>query len=249
LTPEAIETLLQDFRVWLQETAQADDSCSSESTSEPEFQWQTLVAEFTALRQEVNLQTRAARAQMEQSGEALKTAQTSVAALEEHQPDEQPKTDETIKPFLKTLTDLYDAMALAMREVGRVQKALDEALAGVPAIQVMPKRRWWRFWSGPPPSDQDKSLWKHAAEQVRGFFESVVTGYKMGLERLDRAFTQHGLETIDCVGEPFDPEYMEVVDVVTEPGRTGTEVLEVVRRGYLWNERLFRPAQVRVARP
>jgi molecular chaperone GrpE (heat shock protein) len=41
---------------------------------------------------------------------------------------------------------------------------------------------------------------------------------------------------------------MEVVEVVTEPGRTGTEVLEIVRRGYLWNERLFRPAQVRVAR-
>jgi molecular chaperone GrpE (heat shock protein) len=42
---------------------------------------------------------------------------------------------------------------------------------------------------------------------------------------------------------------MEVAEVVSEPGRTGTEVLEEVRRGYRWRGRVFRPAQVRVARP
>jgi molecular chaperone GrpE len=61
--------------------------------------------------------------------------------------------------------------------------------------------------------------------------------------------TQHGLETIPCVGEPFDPETMEVAEVVREEGRASTEVLQEIRRGYLWRGRLFRYAQVRVAKP
>ena len=41
---------------------------------------------------------------------------------------------------------------------------------------------------------------------------------------------------------------MEVAEVVKQEGRTGTEVLEEVRRGYLWRGKLFRFAHVRVAR-
>jgi molecular chaperone GrpE len=70
----------------------------------------------------------------------------------------------------------------------------------------------------------------------------------MGLDRIDRALTKHGLEPIPCVGEPFDPECMEVVEVVAAPGQDGSMVVEEVRRGYRWGERIFRFAQVRAAR-
>ena len=42
---------------------------------------------------------------------------------------------------------------------------------------------------------------------------------------------------------------MEVVEVVPGPGRASTEVIEEVRRGYRWRGRVFRFAQVRVAKP
>jgi molecular chaperone GrpE len=70
----------------------------------------------------------------------------------------------------------------------------------------------------------------------------------MGLQRLERALAQNNLEPIECIGRPFDPECMEVAHVVIEPGRQSTEVLEEVRRGYRWQGRRFRPAQVRVAK-
>jgi molecular chaperone GrpE (heat shock protein) len=41
---------------------------------------------------------------------------------------------------------------------------------------------------------------------------------------------------------------MEVVEVVPDGGRAG-QVVEEVRRGYLWRGRVFRYAQVKVARP
>ena len=66
---------------------------------------------------------------------------------------------------------------------------------------------------------------------------------------MERALQQSDLETIPTLGMPFDPETMEVLEVAHEGGRTTTEVIEEVRRGYLWHGRLFRFAQVRVARP
>jgi len=70
----------------------------------------------------------------------------------------------------------------------------------------------------------------------------------MSVQRVERALRQQGLEPIPAVGEPFDPERMEVVEAATGTGRPSGEVLEEVRRGYLWNGRVFRYAQVRVAR-
>jgi molecular chaperone GrpE len=71
----------------------------------------------------------------------------------------------------------------------------------------------------------------------------------MSLQRIERALEQYELEPIPTAGRPFDPETMEVVEVVTEPGRTSMQVLDEIRRGYFWRGRVFRFAQVRVARP
>jgi molecular chaperone GrpE len=88
-----------------------------------------------------------------------------------------------------------------------------------------------------------------AAQRLRQFLTSLVTGYTMSLQRLERTLEQHGLEAIPAVGRPFDPNLMEVVEVVHEPGRTASEVTDEVRRGYLWQGKVFRCAQVRVVRP
>ena len=85
--------------------------------------------------------------------------------------------------------------------------------------------------------------------ELRRMLDSLVTGYAMSLQRLERAVQQCGLEPIPCVGQPFDPERMEVVEVVSDPARPAGEVVEEVRRGYLWRGRVFRYAQVSVNKP
>ena len=70
----------------------------------------------------------------------------------------------------------------------------------------------------------------------------------MSLQRVERALQQQGLEAIPAAGQPFDPERMEVVAVVADSGRPSGEVVEEVRRGYLWRGRVFRYAQVSVAK-
>jgi molecular chaperone GrpE len=241
---------------------------------------QTLLGQFVALRHEVNLQTRATRAQQELNAEALRHLEDSLHVLKESRaaPPAPPEGEEEARPLLKTLVDLYDALALARRELQRVQETALPLLAGLtePAVSpaegpspvTTPTRApsfWSRWFGGGGPERQadaavnaagqaleaEQQRRRQAAEaagRVRGFLESVITGYTMSLQRLERALRQHGLEPIPCVGEPFDPERMEVLEVMADSGRPANEVLDEVRRGYLWNGRVFRYAQVRVAK-
>jgi molecular chaperone GrpE len=95
--------------------------------------------------------------------------------------------------------------------------------------------------------EREKKI-KRASERLDQLIDSVITGYGMSLERLERALEHSGLEPIPCVGELFDPERMEVVAAVADSGHPPGEVIEEVRRGYLWRGRIFRYAQVSVAK-
>jgi molecular chaperone GrpE len=77
--------------------------------------------------------------------------------------------------------------------------------------------------------------------------DSLVTGYTMSLQRVERALEQLGLTRMESTGA-FDPERMEAVEVVTDTTRPPGHIVEVVRPGYLYRGRVFRFAQVSVTR-
>ena len=55
---------------------------------------------------------------------------------------------------------------------------------------------------------------------------------------------KHGLESVNLLGEPFDPNLADAV--AHEPGEGGEVVVaEVLRSGYTWKGRTLRPAMVR----
>jgi molecular chaperone GrpE len=268
-----IEAILADFRAWLQE---AGELAPLEPV--PSLDVATVLQHFIALRQEVNLQTKATRAQQEQGAEAIGLLQEALGEIERRQPDDTAVQEELLRPLLKTLIDAHDALSLAEREVRRLldnPPALPDpptpplAKGGVapapPQIklriphwarwlgldvsieaQLAPLRAWCAAQSGQPatPAGPDES-----ATRLEQILDALLVGYSMSLQRLERAMEQQGLEAIACVGEPFDPETMEVAEVVRDEGRAGTVVLDEIRKGYRWHGRVFRYAQVRVAKP
>lgn len=287
MTEQAVEAILADFRSWLLHLGSASSDAAppedNRAVEEP-LDLHTLLGQFIALRHEVNLQTRAVRAQQDQNLETLQQLSRALDALQQAQPSTatavQPPQDELLRPLLKTLVDLYDALALAGREMQRVQNAVLPSLEQIGSRSPSEPLPALRLESAPPkpPSflarlfgveapaaglrpaleeahaslkryQQRQEEMAQAAERVRQLFDSIVTGYTMSLQRVERALRQHGLEPIHCVGQPFDPEQMEVVEVVNGTDRKANEVIDEVRRGYLWNGRVFRYAQVRVAKP
>lgn len=277
--------MLEDFRGWLTAVASAP---ADEPPAGPSVDLSTLVGQFTALRQEVNLQTRAVRAQQEQNAETLRQLAEAVYAVREA-PAAAPvwresSADEGLRPLLKTLVDLYDAAALAGRELQRVQESATAALPPIeeseskedaepdwrPPASVRPS--WWARLFGARAEEVGASFaaWKaegvarrrrehdawqerlrvarESGERTRQTLAATAAGFAMTLQRVERAMARHGLEPIPAAGRPFDPELMEVLEVVHDGGRPSGEVVEEVRRGYLWQGRVFRYAQVRVAK-
>ncbi len=239
------------------------------------------------MRHEVNLQTKAVRAQQEQNAETLRQLSDALDALQKTQAvaaqAQQQAIDEQVRPLLKALVDLHDALSLASREAQRVQDtllpalaelavepdALSLALEGVeaPPLEAPPRPLLARLLGVRGVDEGRLADWQlqtravleqaararlershQAVDRVGLLLGSLVTGYRMGLQRVERALQQAGLEPIVAVGSPFDPERMEVLEAVGNTGRQPGEVLEEVRRGYLWRGRVFRFAQVRVAR-
>jgi molecular chaperone GrpE len=257
LTSERIDAVLADFRVWLQQAATGAGGTVEPAEAEPP-DLHTLLSQFVALRHEVNLQTRATRGQQEQNAETLRRLAEALDALKvPARTPAAPNTDDVLRPFLKTLVDVFDALLLAGREAQRVRETVLPLLetvvdAGKRPVAVQEPRGFWSSWFGGekrPPPEEPSCAAEEAVEQVRRLLDSLVTGYGMSLRRVERTLQQAGLERIDCVGEPFDPERMEVLEVMTDTTRPAGEVIEEVRPGYLWNGRIFRYAQVRVARP
>jgi molecular chaperone GrpE len=69
-------------------------------------------------------------------------------------------------------------------------------------------------------------------------------GFEQARDMLLNALTKEGLERIDPVGKPFDPN--EADAVAHEDGDGGPVVAEVLRPGYRWKGRVIRPAMVKV---
>lgn len=224
MTPDRVEAVLADFRAFLEDLA--DDPAEMPAPGAEPVDLYTLVAQFTALRHEVNLQTKAARAATEQTAEAVKLLASMQPAAD---------ADEAVTPLLKALIDIADALSLSLRQA---EKARDAATEG---LSDPPRRGWLMRLIGPPGRPM-------SPDNLRPLLAGLADGYALSVRRVERALAAAGLEPIDCAGRPFDPELMEVVEAADAPGRASGTVVDEVRRGYRWKGRLFRYAQVRVAR-
>src|SRR5262245_24120520 len=244
LTPGAIDQILADFRSWLAEAA----APAVPMREPPPVDLHSLVAQFTALRHEVNLQTKATRTSLEQTGEALARLGDAVESLEE-----QPADDDEVKPLLKALVDVYDNLGIALRQAMRQRETLEKALGELTVVPVRPQPAgfWARLFgtkaASPTPDDRQQRA-ADAATLIRSSIDSLIAGYKMSLSRVDRALAQFEMETIPVEWQTSAPELMQALEVAGDSGLPAGEVVEELRRGYRWRGTVFRFAQVKVAR-
>jgi molecular chaperone GrpE len=260
LTPDAVAAVLADFRQWLTDLSApaVDEAIATSLRPEETIDLHTLLGQFLAVRQEVNLQTRAVRAQQEQNAETLRQLSTALDSLGQSQARaeqyQQRAAEETLRPLLTTLIDLYDALAIAGREMQRTHETVRDTLEQFSAATDEEAPTSWlatlrqSLFGRTRKTDPRAAQARENGERIRQMLASLVAGYTMSLQRVERALRQHGLEAIATAGERFDPERMEVVEAVAQSGRPAGEVLDEIRRGYLWNGRVFRYAQVRVAK-
>ncbi|MEM6709249.1 MAG: nucleotide exchange factor GrpE [Pseudomonadota bacterium] len=82
------------------------------------------------------------------------------------------------------------------------------------------------------------------AEAVRAIADGVSLSLKLFLDKLAKG----GIEAIDPLGEPFDPQRHEAMAMVPNPDAEPNTVMDVMQKGYVLNGRLVRAARVVVVK-
>jgi molecular chaperone GrpE len=71
-------------------------------------------------------------------------------------------------------------------------------------------------------------------------------GVEMTLKQLQHLLRQHGVESDEIMGQPFDPHHHEALTQGHDPTQPDYAVLTVHQRGYRKGEKVIRPAKVTV---
>jgi len=87
-----------------------------------------------------------------------------------------------------------------------------------------------------------------AASESDPSIEHLRNGVVGTARSFERALIDVGVEPIASVGERFDPEMHEAVDMVTADPENANKVTAEYARGYKFGDRLLRPAKVQVGK-
>jgi len=185
MSDEAIEAVLAEFRTWLRANGDAE-------ASPPD-----LVGEFTALRHEVKLLTRAARAQNEQIAALLQVNDP---------PADETESAEDRRPFLMAVVELLDTLDRSLEGAGRLANEWTRHERG----------SWWPFGRG---KERDR-----AGEQLRALADGLSLARNriaLNVGRLELTPVEAAGEPFD----PETMEVLEAVAHSARPAGTVLEVV------------------------
>lgn len=88
-----------------------------------------------------------------------------------------------------------------------------------------------------------------AASEGTENFSSLLEGVKLIRSQFRTAISDLGLQELQIMGEPFNPEFAEAIQIQEVDNEAAdNQVLEVISKGYTLNDTLIRPARVVVGK-
>src|SRR5271157_6019798 len=243
--PGEIESVLARFHQWLA-AARADAANSAASALMPEaehdscrpFGLMDLVEEFTALRQELKLQTKSTRGLQEQAESLLPALRQAIEHFRSVAPREEQAAWSAGKPIAEGLATLDEALDRCRIEIEKARivgieqtprklaEALDRMHAGLPWLRRFLLRRYHR--------QMREAVEREAQGMNQAWLQSLLEGFDLIQNRVRKVLQSEAIEPIACMGRPVDPDLMTVI--------------EELRRGYTWRGRVLRLAEVRAVR-
>ena len=86
------------------------------------------------------------------------------------------------------------------------------------------------------------------AAELKKDFDLLHQGVDMISKQLHSLLETKGLKRIKSVGEKFDPHQHEALEVIEDEDTEEDKIIEELQPGYLLNERVVRPAKVKVVK-
>ncbi len=87
-----------------------------------------------------------------------------------------------------------------------------------------------------------------AVDRENESVQSLLTGVELTLKSFADCFRKFGIEQVDPLGEPFDPQVHQAMAMQENPNVEPNTVTGVMQKGYTLHGRVLRPAMVMVSR-
>ena len=81
-------------------------------------------------------------------------------------------------------------------------------------------------------------------EQKDEAIQAYLSGFKMVRNSLYQILSKEGVTEVESLGKEFDPNYMTSICVVQMEDKADNEVVQVFQKGYMYKDRVLRPAMV-----
>lgn len=107
--------------------------------------------------------------------------------------------------------------------------------------------------------EEEKKEWIDAGKkevllELLGFYEGLEKaaekaedeGIKLLFEEFNGFLEKTSVKEIECLGKKFDMEKMHVMNTGNDKGKGNETVLEVFQKGFMFKEKVLRPALVQV---
>jgi molecular chaperone GrpE len=78
-------------------------------------------------------------------------------------------------------------------------------------------------------------------------FDALIKGLDMTYRQLDQLLVQEGLQPIEAIGQPFNPEFHQAIMQVESEEHGEGIILEELQKGYILKDKVVRPAMVKVS--
>lgn len=251
------------LREWLDTTraeavAVGDDSYDALSPDHPPVPtigFYDLAAEFTALRQELKLQTKSSRGLQEQAEAAVHVmheATSRLASAEQRYRDSTSELgDSNLKLLAETVINLDESLdrGRAVIETARKRIVIDSVVEFEKGLdEQFRKLSFFGKWRSLKFYQMTRELYRQQIEiGHNSLFDSVLAGYQLIQNRVLKILKDQGIERIVCVGQPVDPHCMIVNVVVPNTEFAPGTVVQEIRRGYRWKGKVLRYAEVGAA--
>jgi molecular chaperone GrpE len=87
-----------------------------------------------------------------------------------------------------------------------------------------------------------------AATEETASASAIAEGVELSVKLFLDVLGKTGIDQIDPLGEPFDPQHHQAIATIENPDSEPNSVLEVMQKGYTLNGRLVRAAMVLVSK-
>ena len=209
------ESLLEQFRTYLDAVEEEVEPDSISSADAPTVDLYTLFVELAALKNEVRIESRQLKTALDQFRGLVEPLQTGYTALQDGIESARRERQEVVRKSLQPL--LLDLLELRDRMLAASVDAAERKMSGL--TQRLFRKEW-----------EILDLWRE--------------GQSMTVRRLDQILASQGVTPLALMGCVLDPHVARAVQVEHRAGVENGIILAEVRQGFLWNGVLLRTAEV-----